>query len=98
MRSCTPWDVLLAFDGRQYPLGTRARAQVVGATFSTLMPLRFKDSLWWVRARLVSHIAAPGLSLAVIRDQIDSDGVDFEIEQAAGTDGFLPLARYASAR
>jgi len=33
------------------------------------------------------------LSLDTIRDQIASGGVEFNIEQAAGTGGFLPLAR-----
>jgi hypothetical protein len=45
-----------------------------------------------VRARLVSDIDAPGLSLDHIRHQIDSGGVEFDIEQASGTGGFLPLA------
>jgi hypothetical protein len=35
---------------------------------STLMPLRFKGSVWWVRARLVTHIDTPGLSLVGVRD------------------------------
>ena len=33
------------------------------------------------------------MSLDTIRDQIASVGVEFNIGQAAGTDGFLPLAR-----
>jgi hypothetical protein len=33
------------------------------------------------------------LSLDTIRDQIASGGVEFDIEQAAGTGGFQPLAR-----
>jgi len=33
------------------------------------------------------------LSLDTIRDQIASGEVGFNVEQAAGTDGFLPLAR-----
>ena len=57
------------------------------------MPLRFKGDLWWVRARLVSDIGARGLSLEVIRDQIASGGLEFDVEQAAGTGGFAPLAR-----
>jgi hypothetical protein len=64
-----------------------------GATFSSLMPLRFKGGLWWVRTRLVTEIDTMGLSLDTIRHQIASGGVEFDIEQAAGTGGFLPLAR-----
>ena len=52
----------------------------------------FQDGGWWVRARLATVISAPGLSLAAIVDQISSSGIDFDIEQAAGTADFLPLA------
>jgi hypothetical protein len=93
LRSCTPWDVLLA--------STIARSRFIlaparswsGATFSSLMPLRFDDVIWWVRARLASKIDEPGLSLDTIRNQIDSGGVVFDVEQANGTSGFAPLAR-----
>jgi hypothetical protein len=64
-----------------------------GATFTSIMPLRFKGGMWWVRARLVSDIGTPGLSVDTMRDQIDSGEVEFDIEQAAGAGGFLPLAR-----
>lgn len=91
LRSCAPWDVLLASNlGRLIP---RPLFSWPGATFSSLMPLRFGGRLWWVRARLVSDIDATGLSLDTIRHQINSGGVEFEIEQAAGAGGFLPLAR-----
>jgi hypothetical protein len=93
LRSCTPWDVLLASTAGNTRLALAPVRKWSGATFSSLMPLRFKGGLWWVRARLVSHIDAPGLSLAGISDQIDSGGVHFEIEQAAGTGKFEPLAR-----
>jgi hypothetical protein len=94
LRSCSPWDVLLAstLSGSVGRIILRPLFSWSGATFSSLMPLRFKGGLWWVRARLVSDIDAPGLSLEVIREQIASDGVEFDIEQAAGTGGFLPLA------
>ncbi len=95
LRSCGPWDVLLA--------STVANSRYVlapvrswsGATFSSLMPLRFKAEIWWVRARLVTQIDEPGLSLDTIRNQIDSGEITFDIEQAAGTGGFSPLARLA---
>jgi hypothetical protein len=93
LRSCTPWDVLLA--------STIARSRIIlapvrswsGATFSSLMPLRFGHGLWWVRARLHSDIDATGLSLEAIKDQITSSGIEFDIEQADRTDSFRPLAR-----
>jgi hypothetical protein len=93
MRSCTPWDVLLASTVGNTRMVLAPVRKWSGATFSTLMPLRFKGSVWWVRARLVTHIDTPGLSLVGVRDQIDSGGVVFDIEQAAGTAEILPLAR-----
>ena len=57
------------------------------------MPLRYQGGVWWVRARLSTVIDTPGLSLATVADQIASGGIDFDIEQAAGTGDFLPLAR-----
>ena len=57
------------------------------------MPLRYQGGVWWVRARLSTVIDTPGLSLAAVADQITSGGIDFDIEQAAGTGDFLPLAR-----
>lgn len=93
LRSCGPWDVLLAstFAGNRFLLAPVASWS--GATFSSLMPLRHQDGVWWVRARLTSAISAAGLSLGVIESEIQSNGVEFEIDQAAGTGDFLPLAR-----
>jgi hypothetical protein len=93
LRSCGPWDVLLA--------STLAGSRVVlapatswsDATFSSVMPWRYRGGVWWVRARLVSDVSTPGLSLATITDEIQSTGIDFDVEQAAGTGEFLPLAR-----
>jgi hypothetical protein len=95
LRSCAPWDVLLAstLAGSAGRVILRPLFSWSGATFSSLMPLRFKGGLWWVRARLVTEIDTTGLSLDTIRHQIASGGVEFDIEQAAGTGGFLPLAR-----
>jgi hypothetical protein len=93
LRSCTPWDVLLA--------STVARSRFIlaptrrwsGVTFSSLMPLRFKGGVWWVRARLATKIDEPGLALDTISNQIDSGGITFDVEQAKGTGAFQPLAR-----
>ena len=95
LRSCSPWDVLLAstLAGSAGRFVLRPLFSWSGATFSSLMPLRFKGGLWWVRARLVTDIDATGLSLDSIRHQIASGGVEFDIDQAAGTGDFLPLAR-----
>jgi hypothetical protein len=93
LRSCVPWDVLLA--------STIANSRILLAptmswsrtTFSSLMPLRFQGGIWWVRARLVTKIDEPGLSLDTIRNQIDSGAINFDIDQASGRGGFRPLAR-----
>ena len=93
LRSCMPWDVLLAStiaNSRFILAPTRSWSST---TFSSLMPLRFRGGTWWVRARLVSKIDEPGLSLDTIRNQIDSGGIAFDIDQAPGTGSFRPLAR-----
>jgi hypothetical protein len=93
LRSCVPWDVLLAStvaNSRFIFAPTRSWSST---TFSSVMPLRFGGGVWWVRARLVTKIDEPGLSLDTIRNQIDSGEIDFDIEQAHGTRGFQPLAR-----
>ena len=94
LRSCSPWDVLLASTVANSRVLLAPAASWSGTTFSSLMPLRFNGGLWWVRARLASEIDAPGLSLEPIRDQIDSGGIVFDVEQASGVRGsFRPLAR-----
>lgn len=88
----TPWDVLLASTFRNRLL----LAPVVkwsDATFSSLMPFRHEGGLWWLRARFATRLDMMGLSLDTIRRRIDTTGVVFDIEQAAGTGDFLPLAR-----
>jgi hypothetical protein len=91
----TPWDVLLASTagGALGRVLLRPMTSWSGATFSSLMPLGFRGGVWWVRARLATAIDAPGLSLDSINDQIRCGGIDFGIEQAAGTGDFRPLAR-----
>jgi hypothetical protein len=93
LRSCGPWDVLLAStmaNSRVLLTPTRSWSKT---TFSSVMPLRYHGDTWWVRARLVTKIDEPGLSLDTIRNQIDSGAIDFDIEQAHGASGFSPLAR-----
>jgi hypothetical protein len=93
LRSCGPWDVLLAstFAGSRVILAPVTSWS--DATFSSIMPFRYRGGVWWLRTRLVSDINAPGLSLEAIGDEIASDGIDFEVEHAAGTGDFRPLAR-----
>jgi hypothetical protein len=93
LRSCVPWDVLLASTITHSRYLLAPVRSWSGTTFSSLMPLRFNGGIWWVRARLVTKIDEPGLSLDPIRNQIDSGEIAFDVEQAAGTGGFSPLAR-----
>ncbi|AGB26164.1 hypothetical protein Mycsm_06000 [Mycobacterium sp. JS623] len=93
LRSCMPWDVLLASTIANSRFILAPSRSWSSTTFSSLMPLRFRDGTWWVRARLVTKIDEPGLSLDTIRNQIDSGGIHFDIDQAHGTGHFQPLAR-----
>lgn len=93
LRSCSPWDVLLASTLAGSRVVLAPAASWSGATFASIMPLRYQDRLWWLRARLTSKIASPGLSLAAIAEQIDSATLDFDIEQAPVNQAFRPLAR-----
>ena len=93
LRSCSPWDVLLASTLGATRVGLAPALSWSGATFSSLMPLRYHDGLWWVRARLATRIDAPGLSLNAVENQISSTGITFNIDQARGTGAFRPLAR-----
>jgi hypothetical protein len=93
--AATSWDVLMASAGA----GTLTRMVLrpvtswTGATLSSLMPLRYEDRNWWVRARIVTQIDEPGLSLDSVSAQIDGGGIEFAIEQAPGMQDFQPLAR-----
>ncbi|OBI75103.1 phosphodiesterase [Mycobacterium sp. E740] len=93
LRSCSPWDVLLASTFAGTRVGLAPTASWSGATFSSLMPLRYHDELWWVRARLATRVDGSGLSLDAVDKQISSTGITFTIDQAHGTGGFRPLAR-----
>jgi hypothetical protein len=93
LRSCGPWDVLLAstFAGSRIILAPVTSWS--GATFSSLMPLRYRGRAWWLRARLTTEISTDGLALDTIESEINSDEIQFDIEQAAGRGEFRPLAR-----
>ncbi len=93
LHGCTPWDVLLASTVANSRVALSPVVAWQGTTFSSLMPLRYRDSAWWVRARLVTAVDGRGLSLDAIRNQIDSDGMVFDIDQAAGAGEFRSLAR-----
>lgn len=92
-----PWDVLLASTVRARLL-LAPTATWTDTVFSSLMPFRHDDGVWWIRARLTTDIEVTGLPLDAIRSHLRSTGVEFLVEQAAGTGDFLPLARLALRR
>jgi hypothetical protein len=87
------WDVLLASAGAGRL--TRFALHPVtswSSSLSSLMPLRYEQGYWWIRAQLTTEIGEPGVSLDSIRKRIDQGGIEFNIEQASGTGRFEPLA------
>ncbi|MGV0744172.1 phosphodiesterase [Mycolicibacterium sp. XJ870] len=91
--SGTPWDVLLASTVAGQRIGLWPAASWRDITFSSLMPLRFDGSVWWLRARLTTVFDGRGLSLASVVDQLGRAGLEFDVEQASTTGEFRPLAR-----
>ncbi|ORV92168.1 phosphodiesterase [Mycobacterium interjectum] len=92
----TPWDILLVSAGS----GVLARAAALrptmswtGQTLTSLMPLRYRGKVWWLRAQSTSAVNGFGLSLASVRHAIEGAGIDFAIDQACGRGDFAPLAR-----
>jgi hypothetical protein len=89
------WDLLLASTARG-PLGRvllRPLASWSDAVFSTVMPLSYQGQAWWLRARIVTPVDDGGLGLDVVARLIAEEGLDLEVEQAAGTGEFETLAR-----
>jgi len=93
LRSCGPWDVLLASTFAKSRMVLAPVGSWSGATFSSVMPLRYRGRVWWLRARLATDVGTGGLALDTIEAEINSGGIRFDIEQAAGTGEFQPLAQ-----
>lgn len=91
----TGWDVLLASTGAGLltRVGLRPVTSWSGVTLSSLMPLRYRQSYWWIRARLITEIADGGVSLDSVRTQVDDGGLMFAVEQARGTGSFEMLGQ-----
>ncbi|WP_422744175.1 phosphodiesterase [Mycobacterium sp. WMMD1722] len=94
-----PWDVLLASTGSGLSRVLLRPASSWGEVyFSSLMPLGHRGGTWWVRARLATELNSPGLSLDTITDRLSRGDLVFDVEQAAGTGAFRPLARLTFSR
>ncbi|MEZ0354671.1 phosphodiesterase [Mycobacterium sp. SA01] len=96
--AATPWDVLLVSAGFGSSafvpnrVALRAVTSWSEAMYSSLLPLRYEDELWWIRARLATPVDGPGLSLQTVHQRIDDGGLEFDIEQASGSGEFEPMA------
>ena len=92
----TPWDILLASAGSG-PLtriaGLRPVTGWTGSTMTTLMPLRYHNDNWWLRARMCTRIDGFGVSTDAVRRRLRTGPLEFDIDQACGTAPFTPLAR-----
>jgi hypothetical protein len=85
-----PWDVLTVSSTSRVllrPVGSWPAAQ-----YSTLMPLGYRDGVYWLRARMRTPLDGGGLSLDAIRHQIGRGRIEFVIEQARGRSDFTTLA------
>ncbi|WP_036468843.1 phosphodiesterase [Mycobacterium genavense] len=94
--STTPWDILLVSAGSgaiMRAVALRPVTSWTGQTLTNLMPLRYREGPWWVRARIVTGIDGSGLSLDDISKQIRDGGIDVALDQARGTSDFTALAR-----
>ncbi|MCV7257943.1 phosphodiesterase [Mycobacterium shimoidei] len=89
------WDVLLASTGAGLltRIGLRPVTSWSDVTMSSLMPLRYQQQLWWIRAKLITEIDDRGLTLDSIRNHIDDGGIVFAVQQAGPTGGFELLGQ-----
>lgn len=100
----SPWDVLLVTAGIGDASAVPNRLLLHPVTgwadtrYSSLMPLSYRGKLWWVRASMVTDIAADGLTLDAVGDTLAHSEIDFDIEQACGSGDFHPLARLSLSR
>ncbi|MDF2822725.1 MAG: phosphodiesterase [Mycobacterium sp.] len=93
--STTPWDVLMVSAGSTvlgritlWPTTSWQRA-----TFSTLMPLGYRGTAWWLRARLTSTTPGAELTLDALAAALrEGTPLRIEVDQAAGLKQFEPLA------
>lgn len=96
-QSCAaPWDILLVSAGSGVltrAVALRPVTSWTGHTLSNLMPVRYRDSPWWLRARIETDIRGNGLSLDNVARRIDHGGIDVTLDQARGRGDFTPLAR-----
>jgi hypothetical protein len=91
----TDWDILLASAGSGMVgrvVGLRPVTSWTGHAMTSLVPLRYRDVNWWLRGRITTKIDGFGVSVDSIRDQLEHDKIEVELDQARGHSRFVPLA------
>ena len=91
-----PWDILLASAGSgvlSRTIGLRPVTSWSGQTLTSLMPLRYRGTSWWLRARLLTQFSGFGVSLDRVRNQLERGEIEIAIDQARGTSEFDQLAQ-----
>lgn len=97
----TPWDILVVSSGSgvlSRALALRPALSWSGQTLTTLMPLHYQGSNWWLRARILTEIDGLGLSLDSVRNQLDGGKIEVSLDQARGSGDFTPLGRLTLTR
>jgi len=93
--SAPAWDVLLASagGGRLSRFGIRPVVRWPEQPMSSVMPLRYQGTNWWLRAQILSAVDGVGVSLDSIRSRLHEGPLTVAIDQAPGFAPFRPLAR-----
>lgn len=90
------WDILLA-SAVPAPVvrsvGLRPVTSWTGSSMTSLTPLRYRDTNWWLRARITTPIDGSGVPLDGIRRALEQGEVAIDVDQARATSTFQPLAR-----
>lgn len=94
--STSHWDVLLA-SAVPGPvvrsIWLRPVTSWAGSSMTSLAPLRYRGTNWWLRARVATPIDGSGLSLDGIRSTLGHHAIAIDIEQGGAASHFRPLAR-----
>jgi len=96
-----PWDILLVSAGSGVLSRVAALRPVTswsGHDMTTLMPLSYGGTKWWLRARIDTGIDGAGLALDDVRRRIRNGGVEVALDQASGGSAFRELGRLTLTR
>jgi hypothetical protein len=91
-----PWDILFvtaASGVLSRAVALRPALSWSQQTMTTLMPLRYQDANWWLRARIETEIGGVGLSLDGVAERVERGGIAITIDQARGARDFTRVAQ-----